>query len=221
MTLKCRVPDYGDSQMKASRRFIGMLALVGLVTVPLSGCIGIAAGAAAGAASVGLDRRSVGAQTDDESIELKARSRIREQQGTPEEVSVTSYNRKVLLTGQVPDEAGKKRAEQIVSSVENVRTVNNEIQIGPIDTVSGLNDSLVTTKVKAAFVGEKSLQSNAVKVVTENGTVYLMGLVTKAEGDLAAQAAAKVTGVKRVVTVFEYISDEELKRIQSVTGKAS
>lgn len=188
-------------------------------TLSLSGCFPLAVtGAAVGALAV-LDRRTVGAQTEDESIELKATSQLRSAPGLAGGVSVTSYNRKVLLTGQVPDEAARRRAEQIVAGIDNVRTVHNEIQVSgrvAFSTTSG--DALITTKVKAALVDARDIQAHNIKVVTENGVVHLMGLVVQREAERAAQVASRVGGVQRVVTVFEVVSDDELQRIRRVQG---
>lgn len=195
-------------------------ALLGLVTaclIGVSGCVGLAAtGAVLGVASL-TDRRTLGAQTDDEAIELRGRSRIRAEQGAPEEVSITSYNRRVLLTGRVPDEEGKLRAEKIIGQLPNVRLIHNELVVGSLDTVSGANDTLITTRVKAALVGHKDVPAQVVKVVTENTVVYLLGLVTEREGNSAAAAAAGVSGVSKVVTLFEYATEEE---IQGLRGDA-
>jgi osmotically-inducible protein OsmY len=198
----------------ATIRTTVLLSLVTTCLIGMSGCVGLAAaGAAAGVASM-TDRRTLGAQTDDESIELRGRSRIRAEQGAPEEVSITSYNRRVLLTGRVPDEEGKVRAEKIVGQLPNVRLVHNELVVGSLDTVSGANDTLITTRVKAALVGERNAPASAVKVVTENTIVYLMGLVTEKEGNAAATAAAAVSGVSKVVTLFEYATEEEIQRLR-------
>lgn len=162
-----------------------------------------------------LDRRSYGAQTEDQAIELKASGRLSESVNKSGSVSVTSFNRKVLLTGQVPDEQAKTAAEAAVAKVENVRTVHNEVTISgraPLSVTT--NDSATTTRVRAALVEARDLQSNAFKVVTESGTTFLMGMVTRREGERAAQVASRVGGVARVVTVFEYLTEDELARIQ-------
>ena len=200
--------------MNRSCRF-AIALLLAASTLSLAACFPLAVTGAAMGTLAAIDRRTVGAQTEDESIELKAATQLRTAAGFPGGVSVTSYNRKVLLTGQVPDEASKRRAEQIVAAVDNVRSVHNEIQVsGRVGFTTTSGDALITTKVKAAFVDARDLQANAIKVITENGLVYLMGIVTQREAERAAQVASRVGGVQRVVTVFEVVSEEELQRIR-------
>lgn len=187
-------------------RFAPWLVLALLVPV-MQGCIPvIAGGIAAGALSVD-DRRTLGAQTEDKSIILKAEGRISERLGNRANVNVTSFNRKVLLTGEVPDVLAKGEAERIAGGVENVASIVNELQIAGVSSIGArTNDSILTGKVKGNFVDDKDVLANAFKVVTEGGVVYLMGLVTRAEGDRAAQVAARTSGVKQVVKVFEYVA---------------
>ena len=184
------------------------LALWLTLTLPmLQGCVPvIAGGIAAGALSVD-DRRSIGAQTEDKTIFAKAEGRIGEKLGDKVHVNVTSFNRKVLLTGEVPDAAAKVEAGKIVASVENVASIVNELQVAGVSSLTArTNDSILTGKVKGNFVDDKDILANAFKVVTEGGVVYLMGLVTREEGDRAAQVAARTSGVKQVVKVFEYVA---------------
>jgi osmotically-inducible protein OsmY len=185
------------------------------ISSSLTACLPLAAAGVAAGAMATLDRRSFGAQTEDQAIELKAASRLAESVNKTASVSVTSYNRKVLLTGQVPDEKSKAEAEAVVGKIENVLNIHNELTIG-IRAALGVTtgDSATTTRVRASLVEARDLQSNAYKVVTESGTCYLMGMVSRREGDRAAQMASRVGGVRRVVTVFEYLSDDELARIQ-------
>lgn len=174
----------------------------------------VAAGAAAGAMAT-FDRRSFGAQTEDQAIELKASSRFPEAVARTGRVSVTSFNRKVLLTGQVSEESAKAEVETAVAGMPNVSSVHNEIQIGPranLNTTA--SDTAITTRVRASLLEARDLQSNAFKVVTESGTVYVMGLVTRREGDRAAQVVSRVGGVNRVITVYEYMTEDELARIE-------
>jgi hypothetical protein len=201
--------------MHAQRRlFAGAVALVGAT---LSGCAPIVAtGLAVGSVTSASDRRTLGGQTDDTEIELRASGRLSDAMKGSRGVTVTSYNRSVLLTGQVPDAAAKADAERSVRQVQGVRNVFNELEIGPRAAFTTIaNDSQLTTRVKGAFLEQKVLNTNAVKVVTENGVTYLMGLVTQREGPAYATAASRVSGVRRVVTLFDYISDEELERIRS------
>jgi len=180
-----------------------------------SGCLPLAAtGAAVGTMAV-LDRRTLGTQTEDQAIEMKVASRLRE--NTPQAssgVSVTSFNRKVLLTGQVASEDEKRLVERAVAGVENVQSIHNELQVQPRPSLrTTASDASITARVKTAFIDAKDLQTNAFKVVTEAGTVYLMGLVSRREGDRAAQVASRVAGVQRGGTGFQYIAEEDATRL--------
>jgi osmotically-inducible protein OsmY len=162
--------------------------------------------AAAGTAAVATDRRTTGTQLDDEAIEDKSSRAITERFKDDLHVNVTSFNGVVLLTGEVPAESAKADIEQLVRSNPKARAVQNELVVGPVtDASSRTNDTLITSKVKARFVEAAKFQVNLVKVVTENGTVYLMGSVRREEGDAAAEIARTTDGVRRVVKVFEYI----------------
>ena len=186
----------------------------GLLGGALSGCAPLLIGGAAGTALVVSDRRSAGTQLEDEAIELRARTQIREQLGTRVRVDVTSYNRQALLTGEVGNAQDKQAVERIVSQVENVKAIVNELAVLSTPSLwDRSNDALITGRVKAAFLDAK-VQLNAVKVTTERGVVYLMGRVTQAEADRATEAARAISGVQRVVRVLEIISEEELKRLQ-------
>jgi osmotically-inducible protein OsmY len=188
----------------------------------LAGCAPILiGGAAAGAALVASDRRTSGIQLEDEGIELRAASRLREALGASGHVTVTSYNRLVLLTGEVPSEAAKQQAEQVVARVENVRSIVNELGVMGATTLTQRSaDALVTGKVKASLVDASDLQVTVFKVLTERGTVYLMGRVTQREADRATQIARGVSGVQRVVRVFEVIGEEEVRRVQTTAPAA-
>lgn len=183
-----------------------------LAGIGLSACAPLLVGGAiVGGSMVVIDRRTSGAQLDDEVIEVKARGRINEALRDRGQVSATSYNRILLLTGVVTEAADKAAAEQAVARIENVQSVVNEIAVGiPRSFVGRSSDTLVTTKVKASFIDAKDLFSNAIKVVTTQGVVYLMGRVTEREAGRAAEVARGVGGVKKVVRVFEIISDAEL-----------
>ncbi len=193
------------------------LLLVGAVlaaSIGASGCVPVVATGAAVGTLAALDRRTVGAQTEDQAIELKAAVQIRERIGSG--VSVTSYNRKVLLTGQVANEPDKRTAEAIVAGIANVRSIHNELQVSGVPSLStSAADAAITARVKAAFLDAKDLQANTIKVVTEAGTVFLMGLVSRREAERAANVASRVGGVQRVVTVFEYITEEEAARAKT------
>lgn len=195
-------------------------AAVVLLGGVLSGCAPLLIGGAAGTVLVASDRRSAGIQLEDESIELRVKTTVREQMGTRVRVDVTSYNRQVLLIGDVGNAQDKLTVERLVAKLENVKSVVNELAVQNTPSLwDRSNDVLMTGRVKAAFI-DANVQVNAVKVTTERNVVYLMGRVTQPEADRATEAARTISGVRRVVRVFEVISDEELKRIQSsVFGK--
>ena len=198
------------------------LALAGAVAaVSLSACVPLVIGGAmVGGTMVALDRRTSGAQLEDEGIELRAASRIRSNVGDRVHVNLTSYNRQVLITGEVPNEQDKQLVEQIVSKVENVNTVVNELAVlGNSTLAQRSSDVLVTGRIKAALIDSKDLISSAFKVVTERGTVYLMGRVTAREADRATAIARSTSGVQKVVRVFENISEEELTRMAPTPAK--
>jgi osmotically-inducible protein OsmY len=180
----------------------------------LSACAPLVIGGAAVGAMVTFDRRTSGAQLEDEGIELRGASRLREAVGDRGHVNITSYNRQVLLTGEVPSEQAKQTAEQVVSRVDNVKSIVNELAVMPSTTFAQRSsDTLITGKIKASIVDDRNLYVGAFKVVTERGVVYLMGRVTQAEADRATQIARNISGVQRVVRIFEIITDEELRRL--------
>lgn len=182
----------------------------------LSGCAAVLlGGAAVGGALVYTDRRTSGTQVEDEAIELKAINRLRDRLGDRGHINVTSYNRIVLISGEAATEADKASAEQIVRGIENVNSVVNELAImGASSMTARSNDSILTSKVKATFVDTKDVQANAIKVVTERGTVYLMGRVTEREATRAADVARSVSGVQKVVRVFDVLSESELQGLK-------
>ncbi|MDQ6680923.1 MAG: BON domain-containing protein [Pseudomonadota bacterium] len=199
--------------MNANRvRGLQALALSVAAATVLSACAPLLiGGAVVGGAMVATDRRTSGAIVEDETIELKGASRIREALGDRGNVSVTSYNRIVLLTGDVPEAADKAAAEQVVARVPNVRSVVNEVVIGLArSVVSRSRDAFLTSKVKASFIDARDLFSNSIKVVTAHQIVHLMGRVTEREATRAAEVARGVDGVQKVVRVFEIISESEL-----------
>ncbi|MDI9333983.1 MAG: BON domain-containing protein [Cytophagales bacterium] len=188
-----------------------------LVTTGLSGCFTplLVGGAFVGGVMMSTDRRTTGTQIEDEGIELRASSRVREVLVERAHVNITSYNRQVLLTGEVPTEQDKAAAEQAVAKVENVKSVTNELAVlGNSTLTARSSDTLVTSRVKAALVDDKALYANAFKIVTERGIVYMMGRVTQREADLATAVVRGQSGVQKVVRLLEIISDEELKRLQ-------
>ena len=173
----------------------------------LQGCVPIVIGAAVGGtAMVATDRRTTGTQVDDELIEDKTALSIRERFKGDFHVNVTSYSGIVLLTGEVPAEAAKADIAELARTTPKVRAVQNELVVGAVtDLGSRSNDTLITSKVKTRFVEANKFQINHVKVVTERGVVYLMGVVRRDEGDAAAELASTTSGAQRVVKVFEYV----------------
>lgn len=179
----------------------------------LSACAPIVLGGAAMSVLVATDRRTSGAQLEDEGIELRAAGRVRENLGDRAHVTVTSYNRLVLLTGEVPTAQDRQLVEQVVSRVENVRSIVNELAVmGNSSLTQRSSDALTTGKVKAAMVDAKDIFANSFKVITERGTTYLMGRVTQREANRATELTRSTSGVQKVVRVLEIISEEELQR---------
>nr|WP_297350557.1 BON domain-containing protein [uncultured Caldimonas sp.] len=197
------------------RPVVALLAATTLVT-GLSACAPlIVGGAMVGGVMMALDRRTSGTQVEDQSIELKALSRVKDVLGERGHVSVTSFNRMVLLTGEVPSEQDKQAIELAVSRIENVKSIVNETAVmGTTSFGSRSNDVILAGKVKATFVDARDIQANAFKVVVERGVVYLMGIVTEREANRASDLARSVSGVQKVVRVFEIVSEEELARMQ-------
>jgi osmotically-inducible protein OsmY len=193
-----------------------VLVLSALAT-SLSGCIGLVlTGAAIGVMAV-TDRRTIGAQTEDQGIEFKASESIRTKIANPGGISITSFNRKVLISGQVLDEQARRDAESLVSKVDNVKGIFNELVVsGRASFGTNTLDATVTTKVKGSFLEAADLSANVFKVVTESGTVFLMGITTQKEGARAAEVASRVYGANKIVTLFEYVTDEELAKIEAM-----
>jgi osmotically-inducible protein OsmY len=190
------------------------LALAGLVSGLTAGCAPlIVGGAVLGGGLVATDRRTTGTQIEDESIEFKAGARVREL-ATLGQVSLTSYNRLVLITGEVPGEAEKLAVDKAVRGIENVRNVVNELVIAANSPIgSRTRDSYIGTKVKATLLDAKDVQANAYKVVTERSVVYLMGRVTEREATRGAELASSVSGVEKVVRVFDVLTEQELANL--------
>jgi len=182
----------------------------------LAGCFGaVGVGVGAGAL-LATDRRPSETYLTDEAIEVRAANRIKDQFGKKVNVVVTSYNRSVLLVGQVPDAASKSAVEKIVGGVPNVKAISNELQVaGQTSFGTDSNDAYITTKVKARFIDANRFATNHVKVVTVAGTVYLLGIVTKREADAAADIARTTGGVLKVVRVFEIISEEQARQLDN------
>jgi osmotically-inducible protein OsmY len=188
-------------------------AMIGM-SAGLAGCFTAAATGIVVGGLAAVDRRTIGAQTEDQAIELKTYEALRANKLQGGGISVTSYNRRVLLTGQVENESIKQRAAEVARGIENVVEVHNELVVaGRASLGSAVTDTSVTTRVKTALLRSPDVPGNSIKVVTEKTTVYLMGLVTAAEAEEAARIASRVPGVARVVTVFEVISPEEARRL--------
>jgi osmotically-inducible protein OsmY len=184
----------------------------------LSACAPLIVGGAVVTGVMATDRRTTGTQVEDESIEIKVASAVRKEMGERIHLNVTSYNRQTLLTGEVRTAADKERAEKIAQSQENVKSVVNDLAIMDISSVTQRSKDIVLTgRIKAAFVDAKDLQVNAIKVVTERGIVYLMGRVTSREAKRATDIARGMSGVTKVVRVFEEISEQELQRLSRPT----
>ena len=200
----------------ATSRMAVLAAAITTATL-LSACAPLLIGGAmVGTALSVTDRRTSGAQLEDQSIELKAINRVREAAGSDANVNVTSYNRTVLVTGEVPTEAARVATEQAVARIENVRATVNELAVmGSTTLAARSNDAILSSKVKAAYVDAKDLQANAFKVVAERGTIYLMGRVTEREANRATELARATSGVGKVVKVFEILTEAELAALQS------
>jgi osmotically-inducible protein OsmY len=188
--------------------------LIACLTSSLSACAPMIMGGAVMSSLVATDRRTSGAQLEDEGIELRAASRIRDNLGDLVHINVTSYNRQVLLTGEVPSAQDRVRAEQIVAKVENVRSTVNELAVlGNATLTQRASDVLVTTRVRAGLVDARDLFANAFKVVTERGTTYLMGRVTQREANRATEVVRTTQGVQKVVRLLDILSEDELKAL--------
>ena len=203
-----------DKFQKFSSTIVKTLVLASVMG-SLGGCAALVVGGVmAGTVMVATDRRTSGAQLNDEGIEIRSANRLKEKFGERGNFSVTSYNGRVLLTGEVAGNSDKLAAEQLVFQVENVKAVINELTIATSTSTlkERSNDALITSLVKSGLFEAKELPSNAFKVVTERGVVYLMGRVTQREADRGTEIARGVSGVVKVVRSFEFISEEEAKQ---------
>jgi osmotically-inducible protein OsmY len=196
----------------STQKLVTTLTLAACFGGGLAGCAPIMLGGAVVGSLMATDRRTSGAQVEDEGIELRAASRIRDNLGERVHVNVTSYNRQVLLTGEVPSAQDRQLVEQVVSKVENVRAIVNELGVQANTTFSQRSsDVLITGRVKAALLDAKDLFANSFKVVSERGTTYLMGRVTQREANRATDVVRGIDNVQKVVRVLEIISEEELQ----------
>jgi len=180
----------------------------------LQGCVEMVVGTAVVGAIAATDRRTLGAQTDDKAIAIKAEARVPALVGDAGHVNIASFNRKVLLTGEVRDDATKAMVEREIGIIQGVEGIFNELKLSDRSNYTARgNDALLTAKVKASFVDARDLSATAIKVVTEQATVYLMGRVTQREGQRTGEIAGGVVGVQKVIKIFEYIDEEELRQI--------
>ena len=202
--------------MKTMLRYLALgLALLSTL-LSVSACFPLVAGGAVMTGFVAVDRRTSGAMLEDQSIELKIGSRIRDALGEKVHISVTSYNRKVLLTGEAPDQKDKERAGEIAKNIDNITSVWNEVGVTSITTLTErTNDLVMAGRIKADLIDAKDLFSNAYKIVVERGTVYVMGRITAREAKRVSSVVSGVTGVKKVVLVHETITEDELANIQA------
>lgn len=176
-----------------------------LISTQLSGCLPAVVGGAAAGGALAADRRTSGIYVEDENIELKTLKRLSQYMDPASHINVTSYNRIVLLTGEVPNAGQQTQAETLTREISNVRNIHNALIIGPASSISDRsNDTYITTKVKTRFVSENLFPANVVKVVTEASVVYLMGIVSEKEANDAVEIARTTEGVTKVVKVFEY-----------------
>src|SRR5574338_1376658 len=206
----------------ALRKTLLCALLAGTLGSALQGCVPLVAAGAGAGALVATDRRSSGAYVDDQTFEWKIESQIGDRCGDRVHVNVVSFNRVVLLAGEASDEATKDELSRIAEANANVRSVVNDVVIGPISSIgSRSNDAVITSKVKARFVDEATFGVTHVKVYTEAGTVYLMGLVTRKEADAATEIARTTSGAAKVVRVFEYIPDSDAQKLDKQAAEAS
>lgn len=203
------------------RNFQSLLFSAAMLATGLSGlsaCAPLIVGGAVMTGVMATDRRTTGTQVEDESIEIKVASAVRQDLGDRVNLNVTSFNRKVLLSGEARSQADKERAEKLAQSQENVQSVVNDLAVMSASSLTQLSkDTIITGQVKAAFVDAKDLQVNAIKVVTQRGVVYLMGRVTAREAKRSTDIARGIGGVTKVVRVFEEISEQELQRLSQPT----
>jgi osmotically-inducible protein OsmY len=196
------------------KHLITVLLLGAAVLPMLQGCVPVVAAGVTTGVLATFDRRSLGTQTEDETIEWKASSHVSEKLGDKVHINYTSYNRKVLLSGEVPSAEIKAEVERIVTGVTNVQGIYNELAVANVTAYSARsNDAYITSKVKGRFIDANRFNVVHVKVVTEAGAVYLMGLVTQREADAAIELARTTSGVKKVINVMEIISEAKAKQL--------
>jgi len=218
MTERTAAANHSNTALR--RRPLARLALCGMIAISLQGCIEMAVGTAVVGTIAATDRRTFGAQTEDKAIALKGETRVGNMVGNAGHVNINSFNRKVLLTGEVPDEATKSSVEREIADIAGVQSIVNDLVVAPpASYTSRSNDTLITGKVKASLVDARDISANSFKVVTERAVVYLMGRVTQREGTRAAEVARGVAGVQKVVKVFEYISEDEVQQMSNTPAR--
>ena len=201
----------------ALRRPLLGLALGAALCASLQGCVPLVVGATAVGSMAAVDRRSLGMQTDDKTIELKGEGRASKITGDKGRVAVTSYNRMVVLSGEVADEKMKAEVQAQIATLGDLKKIENDLEVAPVSTVSARSsDLLITSKVKAAIIDTKDLYISAFKVHTDRGVVYLLGRVTQREAKLGAEVARNAASdIRKVVKLFEYITEDELLEIKA------
>jgi osmotically-inducible protein OsmY len=201
----------------ALRRPLLGVALGAALCASLQGCVPLVVGATAVGSMAAVDRRSLGMQTDDKTIELKGEGRASKITGDKGRVAVTSYNRMVVLSGEVADEKMKAEVEAQIATLGDLKKIENDLEVAPVSTVSARSsDLLITSKVKAAIIDTKDLYISAFKIHTDRGVVYLMGRVTQREAKLGAEVARNAASdIRKVVKLFEYITEDELLEIKA------
>ncbi|MEI7612371.1 MAG: BON domain-containing protein [Betaproteobacteria bacterium] len=207
-----------------NKKLIAALLLGATVLPALQGCFPLVAAGVTSGIMAAVDRRSVGTQTEDETIEWKAAAHVREKFGDRVHLNFTSYNRKVLITGEVPTTEAKAEVEQLISAVANVQGAYNEIVVGPISSYSDRsNDSFITTKVKSRSVDNGKFNPLHAKVITEAGIVFVLGMLTQPEADAAIDVARTTSGVRKVVNVLEIITPAKARELDMVqaSGKTA
>ncbi len=202
-------------KFRMTRTACALLAAASLAS-GLAGCFPLVVGGVAMGSLMAVDRRTTGTQVEDEGIELRALNRIHAEQGDRVHVNFTSYNRQLLLTGEVPSEEVRQSVERSAGAVGNVRSVVNDLAVMPkTSLMQRSGDTFITGKVRASLVDAKDISASAFKVVTERNVVYLMGLVTEREATRATSIARGVDGVRKVVRVFEILTEDQLVRLSA------
>jgi osmotically-inducible protein OsmY len=200
------------------RRPLALFALCGMTAISLQGCLEMAVGTAVVGTIAATDRRTFGAQTEDKAIAVKGETRVANMGAG--HVNINSFNRKVLLTGEVPDEAMRAAVEREIAGIAGVQSIVNDLVIAPPTSFSSRsNDTLLTGKVKASLIDAQDISANSFKVVTERAVVYLMGRVTEREGTRASEIARGVAGVQKVVKVFEYITEDDVRQMSNTPAR--